>query len=144
MRQLPKARVPGPLKKAVPPVLPDPGIPFQLVHHDDVASALVAAARGAAAPGVFNLAGAGTITLGDLARALGWHAIAVPSALVDLAALGAELPLVPSLAQWVNAGRVPVVMDTAKARRELRWRPRHDTAATLAETAAAARASGLV
>ena len=35
------ARVPG-----VKPVLPDHGIPFQLVHHDDVASALVAAVLG--------------------------------------------------------------------------------------------------
>ena len=32
-------------------VLPDPGTRFQLVHHDDVASALVAAARGAGPPG---------------------------------------------------------------------------------------------
>jgi len=144
MRQLPKARVPGPLKRAVPPVLPDTGIPFQLVHHDDVANALVAAARGTGPPGAYNLAAAGTITLGDVAHALGWHSIAVPSQLVGLAALGAELPLVPSLAQWVNAARVPVVMDTAKARRELRWRPRHDTASTLRLTADAARAVGLV
>src|SRR5690242_1263768 len=57
MRQLPRARVPGPLRRAVPPVLPDPGIPFQLVHHDDVASALVAAARGTGEPGAYNLAG---------------------------------------------------------------------------------------
>jgi nucleoside-diphosphate-sugar epimerase len=144
MRQLPKARVPGPLRRAVPPVLPDPGIPFQLVHHDDVANALVAAARGTGAPGAYNLAGKGTITLGDVARSLGWHAIGVPARLVDLAAFGADLPLVPSLAQWVNAGRVPVVMDTAKARRELRWRPRHDTAATLQMTADAALEAGIV
>jgi len=38
---------------------------------------------------------------------------------------------VPTLAQWVNAGRTPVVMDTAKARRELGWRPRYDTRETL-------------
>jgi UDP-glucose 4-epimerase len=144
MRQLPRARVPGPLRRAVPPVLPDPGIPFQLVHHDDVASALVAATRGTGEPGAYNLAGAGTITLGDLAHALGWHAIAVPSRLVDLAALGAELPLMPSLAQWVNAGRVPVVMDTARARGKLRWRPRYDTVTTLRATAAAARERGVV
>jgi nucleoside-diphosphate-sugar epimerase len=144
MRQLPKARVPGPLRRAVPPVLPNPGIPFQLVHHDDVASALVAAARGSGEPGAYNLAGDGTITLGDLARALGYHAIGVPSRLLDLAALGADLPLMPSLAQWVNASRVPVVMDTAKARRGLRWRPRHDTAATLQATVAAARERGVV
>ena len=144
MRQLPKARVPGPLKRAVPPVLPDPGIPFQLVHHDDVANALVAAVRGSGHPGAYNLAGSGTITFGDVARALGWRSIAVPSVLLDLGSLGAGLPLVPSLAQWVNAGRVPVVMDTAKARRELRWRPRYDTASTLQLTADAARAARVV
>ncbi len=144
MRQLPRARVPGPLRRAIPPVLPDPHIPFQLVHHDDVASALVAATRGVGEPGAYNLAGDGTMTLGDLARSLGWHAIGVPSQLVDLAALGTELPLMPSLAQWVNAGRVPVVMDTAKARRGLRWRPKHDTLATLQLTADAARERGVV
>jgi nucleoside-diphosphate-sugar epimerase len=144
IRQLPQARLPGLLKRAVPPVLPDPGIPFQLVHHDDVASALVAATRGPGAPGPYNLAGEGTITLGDVARALGWHSIGVPAPLVDLAAFGAGLPLVPSLAQWVNAGRVPVVMDTARARRELRWRPRHDTVTTLRATVAAAREAGVV
>ena len=53
------------------PLLPDPGTPFQLVHHDDVATALVAATLGPARRGVYNLAGDGTITLGDLARALG-------------------------------------------------------------------------
>ena len=31
----------------IAPVLPDPGVPFQLVHHDDVADALVAATVGA-------------------------------------------------------------------------------------------------
>ena len=39
------------------PVLPDPGVPFQLVHHDDVASAMRAAVLGRGAPGVYNLAG---------------------------------------------------------------------------------------
>ena len=33
------------------PVLPDPGVPFQLVHHDDVATALRAASWAAASPG---------------------------------------------------------------------------------------------
>ncbi len=45
-------RIPGPVRWAlgkVPelrPVLPDPGVPFQLVHHDDVAAALCAAIVG--------------------------------------------------------------------------------------------------
>jgi UDP-glucose 4-epimerase len=144
IRELPQVAAPGPVKRLIPPVLPDPGVPLQLVHHDDVASALVAATRAAGEPGAYNLAGDGTITLGDLASELGWHSVPVPQALVTAAALGASLPLVPSQAQWVTAGRVPVVMDTARARRELRWRPKHDTREVLALTVAAAREQGLV
>jgi nucleoside-diphosphate-sugar epimerase len=51
-------------------VLPDPGTPFQLVHTDDVRLALAAAVRGEGEPGIYNLAGAGTITTADLARAV--------------------------------------------------------------------------
>jgi UDP-glucose 4-epimerase len=121
LRQLP----PKPL------LLPDPGTPFQLVHHDDVAQALVAATKGTGGPGAYNLAGDGTITLSDLARATGRLAFPVPRILLAPAAIGANLPYVPTLAQWVNAGRTPVIMDTAKARRELRWEPRYDTRETL-------------
>jgi nucleoside-diphosphate-sugar epimerase len=137
IREIPRA--PGPLRRIVPQVLPDPGTPFQLVHHDDVASALVAATRGTGTPGVYNLAGEGTMTLGDLAHALGWHSVPVPHVVVDLASVGASLPLMPSLFQWVNAGRVPVVMDTSRAHRELRWRPKYSTAETLRAMVAAAR-----
>ena len=38
------------LMPALRPVLPDPGVPFQLVHHDDVATALVAAVLGRGDP----------------------------------------------------------------------------------------------
>jgi UDP-glucose 4-epimerase len=144
IRELPQVNAPGIVRRVLPPVLPNPGIPLQLVHHDDVASALVAATRGAGTPGAYNLAGEGTITLGDLASELGWRSLPVPSHLVTAAAVGAALPLVPSQAQWVNAGRVPVVMDTAKARRELRWRPRYDTREVLRLTVAAAREERLV
>jgi nucleoside-diphosphate-sugar epimerase len=144
IRELPQVSAPGLVKRVIPPVLPDPGVPLQLVHHDDVASALVAATRGAGTPGPYNLAGDGTITLGDLASELGWRSVPVPRQLVTAAALGAALPLVPSQAQWVTAGRVPVVMDTARARRELRWRPRFGTREVLALTVAAAREQGLV
>ena len=126
-RQIPLA--PGPL----PTLLPAPGTPFQLVHHDDVASALVAASRGAGSPGAYNLAGEGTVTLGDVVHALGGHTFPFPRRLLDIAALGVRLPLVPPRAQWISAGRVPTVMDTTKARRELRWRPRFDSRETLRE-----------
>src|SRR6476660_9053595 len=38
------------------PILPDPGIPIQLVHHDDVARALAAAIAGGGPAGAYNLA----------------------------------------------------------------------------------------
>ncbi|HYC80183.1 MAG TPA: NAD-dependent epimerase/dehydratase family protein, partial [Solirubrobacterales bacterium] len=72
-------RVPG-----VKPVLPDPGTPFQLVHHDDVATALAAAIEGKGESGAYNLAGEGTITLGDVARAIGWRAVPLPGPLASL------------------------------------------------------------
>jgi UDP-glucose 4-epimerase len=125
-------------------VLPDPGTRFQLVHHDDVASALVAAVRGIGEPGVYNLAGPGELTARDLGRELGWPTIPVPRATVSVAALGAALPLVPLKAQWLNAFRVPVLMSSARARSGLRWRPRHEAAETLAATVAAARERGIV
>ena len=43
------------------PVLPDPGAPLQLVHHDDVARALAAAIAGRGEPGAYNLAGEGEL-----------------------------------------------------------------------------------
>jgi nucleoside-diphosphate-sugar epimerase len=127
------------------PVIPDNGVSFQLVHHDDVASALRSAALGRGKPGVYNLAAPGTLTMRDLAADLGWYAIPVPELAVDAAAeLAGRLPFVPEKAQWINALRVPVLMDTAKAQRELRWRPRYGARETLRATIAEARLSELL
>ena len=137
---------PALLRKApVGPVLPDPGTPFQLVHTDDVALALAAAVRGEGTPGIYNLAGAGTISVADLARALGWRSVPFPTAGIALTAgVVGLLPLMPPQASWLNAFRVPVVMDTSRARDELGWEPMHDTRAVLADTARHARDAGLL
>jgi UDP-glucose 4-epimerase len=50
-----------------------------------------------------------------------------------------RLGFLPAQAMWVTAFREAVIMDTTKARRELRWRPKHDALDTLRETIAAAR-----
>jgi UDP-glucose 4-epimerase len=132
-------------KAPIGPVLPNPGTPFQLVHTDDVALALAAAVRGEGEPGVYNLAGAGTITVADLARALGWRSVPFPTAGIALTAgVVGLLPLMPPQASWLNAFRVPVVMDTERARGELGWDPRYDTKAVLADMAAHARGAGLI
>jgi UDP-glucose 4-epimerase len=139
-------RLPGAVRQlfdSVPilkPVLPDPGVPFQLVHHDDVASAFRAAVVGRGKPGVYNLAGPGVIRMRDLADELGYYTIPVPDLAVDATAeVVSRLPFLPDEASWIEAVRVPVLMDTTKARRELRWRPRHDAQETLRETVAGAR-----
>jgi UDP-glucose 4-epimerase len=132
-------------KSPIGPVLPDPGTPFQLVHTDDVAQALAAAVRGQGEPGVYNLAGAGTISVADLARAFGWHSLPVPRAgVAATAVVTGKLPLMPPQVSWLNALRVPVVMDTTRAREQLGWQPQHDTQAVLADTARSARAAGLL
>jgi len=122
------------------PVLPDPGVPFQLVHHDDVATALRSAVLGRGTPGVYNLAGPGELTMRDLAEALGYYSVPVPELAVDATAeVIARLPFMPDEASWIEAARIPVLMDTAKARKQLRWRPRHDALETLRATVEAHR-----
>ncbi|MGH3118795.1 MAG: NAD-dependent epimerase/dehydratase family protein, partial [Gaiellales bacterium] len=71
---------------ALRPVVPDPGTPFQLVHEDDVASALLAATLGAGEPGAYNLAADGKVTVSDVAHALGWYTNPLPEIAVDAAA----------------------------------------------------------
>jgi UDP-glucose 4-epimerase len=127
------------------PVLPDPGVPFQLVHHDDVASAMRAAVLGRGTPGIYNLAGPGELTIKQLADELGWYSIPVPELAVDaVAQMIGRLGFLPAQAQWIAAFREPVIMSTAKARRELRWRPRHDALHTLRETITATRLDSLI
>lgn len=134
-------RLPGPLRAAlgavpgVRPVLPDPGVPFQLVHHDDVALALRAGVLGRGEPGAYNLAGPGTITMADLATAMGYASVRVPGFAVDATAeVVARLPVVPDEVTWIEAVRRPTLMDTSRARRLLRWRPRYDAPSTLRAT----------
>jgi UDP-glucose 4-epimerase len=127
------------------PVLPDPGIPFQLVHHDDVATALRAAVLGRGSGGAYNLAGPGLMTVSELAQELGWYTIPIPELAVDAAAeMVGRLGFLPAQAQWVSAFREPVIMDAGKARRELGWRPRHSARSTLRETIAATRMEPLI
>ena len=139
-----------PLRKAlerlpvVKPVLPDPGVPLQLVHTDDVAKAIAAATLGEGPAGIYNLAAPDELTVSDIARELGWQPVPIPRAAVNAAAATIErAPLMPAIAEWVNALRVPVLMDTTKAERELGITFR-SSADTLRETIAAARAKGVI
>ena len=140
-------QLPGAVRRlfdAVPmlkPVIPDPGVRYQLVHHDDVATAIRAAIQGRGEPGVYNLAGDGELTISDLASEMGYYAVPVPELAVDAtAAITARLPFMPPEAAWIQAFRVPAIMDTAKARKQLGWRPKHSGWDALRAMVAAARA----
>ncbi len=127
------------------PVLPDPGVDFQLVHTEDVAAALAAAVGGMGEPGRYNLAGPGAMSVSRMTRALGWWSVPVPaSAVATLDELLAKVPGLPAETAWLTAFRVPVLMDTRKAREQLGWDPQWDAESTLRETIAGARASGVL
>jgi UDP-glucose 4-epimerase len=141
----------GPLERvlgAIPgvrPVLPDTGVPFQLVHHDDVADAVAAGALGRGSPGPYNLAAPGELTSGDLARELGWRTVPLPRAGVAATAeVLNRVPKLPAEVSWINALRTPVIMDCSRARSELGWTPRENALDTLRETIASAREDGLL
>lgn len=138
-RQLPAALRPvaGAVFSALP-MLPDSGVPLQLVHHDDVADAIALAATGTATPGAFNLAADGTVSWSELAEATGTRGMRVPHATVaGTSAVIAKLPKVPAAAEWIHTARTSVIMDTARAKHDLGWSPRYTSKETLAELACA-------
>ena len=129
----------------VAPVLPDPGTPFQLVHHDDVARAMAAAICGDGPPGAYNLAGDGEIRFRDVARALGWRWVPVPRPAVSVGTAAARrLSFASPKLEWAIAADTPVLMETTKARSDLGWKPQHPAQQTLDETVAGAKQKGLV
>jgi UDP-glucose 4-epimerase len=114
------------------PLMPDTGIPMQLVHHDDVASAIALAVLGAGEPGAYNLAADGEVSLTEVAKATGSRAVRVPQAVAaGASAVLARLPMVPAAAEWIHVGRTSVVMDTSRAKSILGWRPAYTARETL-------------
>jgi len=129
----------------VKPILPDPGVSLQLVHHDDVARAMAVAICGDGPPGAYNLAGKGEVSMSDVAHALGWRSVPVPGPAVSVGTAAARrLTFASTKLEWATALDTPVLMDTTKARRTLGWQPQHDAQETLEETVVGARAKGLL
>lgn len=139
---MPWTHLPAGVRKAsqmlplLKPLIPDPGTPMQLVHHDDVADAIALAATTSAPPGAYNLAGEGVLSISDVVEALGARAIPVPHVLMTAASeVMARVPFLPSAVEWLHAGRASVVMDTSKAKTQLGWTPRHTAGETLSALA---------
>lgn len=111
---------------------PDPGHPLQLVHHDDVATAIALAATATAPSGAYNIAGDGETSLSEIAAALGGRPVRVPAATATIgSAVVARLPFLPAEAGIFHVARTSVVMDTDKAKSLLGWAPRYNAAQTL-------------
>jgi UDP-glucose 4-epimerase len=142
---MPWNQLPGPVKRVIQllplkPPFPDPGTPLQLVHHDDVASAIALAATTSAPPGAYNIAADGVISMSEVAEALGARPVRVPRFAATVASeVIARLPFVPSALEWLHVGRTSVVMDTAKARTQLGWSPKYTAAETLSALAECVR-----
>jgi nucleoside-diphosphate-sugar epimerase len=112
------------LPVTVPVVTPE--LRLQFVHEEDVGRALQLCVVAAGPPGAYNIAGDGVLTAADVAREFGALPIPVPAAPAELAARAvARLPFLPPAAEWVEAASRPVIMDTAKAKQQLGWRPRY-------------------
>lgn len=143
---MPWTHLPGPVKRipqALPllkPPIPGPGIPLQLVHHDDVATAIASAVTTSAPPGAYNIAGDGVVSMSDVVRELGARPVPVPKLAATVAsAIVARLPFVPSALEWLHVGRTSVVMDTTKAKTQLGWQPKYTAAQTLTQLAESLR-----
>ena len=110
------------------PILAPP-VPLQFAHEDDVGAALLQCVVGAGPPGAYNIASPETVTAHDLIRELGFAPVGFPLGLTQrLARRVAATPLpsfLPPVIGWAEALSHPVIIDTAKAQRELGWAPTH-------------------
>jgi nucleoside-diphosphate-sugar epimerase len=120
----------------VPLIAPD--LELQLIHEDDVATALLACALGQGPPGAYNIAGDGTITGAQLVQELGFAPIRLPSGVLQgVARRIAGLPMpgfVPPVAGWAEALSSSSIVDTTKAKRDLGWTPRYSSLQALRAT----------
>ncbi|TFV66487.1 NAD-dependent epimerase/dehydratase family protein [Blastococcus sp. CT_GayMR20] len=112
-----------------------PDLPMQFIHEEDVGRALVQCIVGAGPPGAYNIAGDGIVTAVEVAREFGALPIPLPAGPAQAAARAfSRLPFLPPVAEWVEAASRPAIMDTAKAREQLGWRPRFSGLEALRDT----------
>jgi nucleoside-diphosphate-sugar epimerase len=124
-----------PRRLPVPVPVLVPAFPMQFIHEEDVGRALVQCIVAAGPPGAYNIAGDGVVTAIDVAREFGALPIPLPAGPAQAAARAfSRLPFLPPVAEWVEAASRPAIMDTAKAREQLGWRPRYSGLEALRDT----------
>ena len=138
------------LQRRFLPYLTGHGNPLHVTHEDDVAEAfrlaIVKRARGA-----YNVAASEPIAMAQWPKHTGKVGVPLPGALVRLADLAYKAKLSDFDPVWIRAGREhPILVSTAKIRRELKWRPRYETTAAVlrelggAQTSVASRGTKLL
>jgi UDP-glucose 4-epimerase len=126
---------PGPLvRRAFIPFVPNaPGLRFQAVHSLDVGEAYRLAAT-SDVRGAFNVAAEPVIDAAELARILDARLVRVsPNTLRAFAALTWRLRLQPTPPGWVDLAFGVPLLDSRRAREELRWTPRFSGTQALVE-----------
>lgn len=115
------------LRRELIPLLPTTGrLRFQAVHTEDLADAYRLMLLRDDARGAFNIAADPVLDGRRLGEVLGARPVPVPSAALRLgAAASYRLRLQPTEPGWVDMALGVPIMDTAKARRDLGWEPRH-------------------
>ncbi|MFD7258257.1 NAD-dependent epimerase/dehydratase family protein [Streptomyces sp. NPDC059874] len=122
------------------PAVPDlPGLRFQALHTDDAAAAYRAAVL-LPVRGAFNLAAEPPLDAALLARTLRARSLRMPAEPVRAALAAAwRLHLVPASPDLFDAVLRLPLMDSARARRELSWRPEHSSVGAVEEFLAGLR-----
>jgi UDP-glucose 4-epimerase len=109
--------------RLIPLVPRTPRLRFQAVHSDDVGEAYRLAVLGDAA-GAFNIAAEPPIGPPELARLLGARQVPVAAPLLrGAASLSWRARLQPAEPGWIDLALGVPLMDTARAREQLGWRP---------------------
>jgi nucleoside-diphosphate-sugar epimerase len=122
------------LRRGLLPFVPSmPRLRFQAVHSHDVGEAYrLAAVKDV--HGAFNVAADPVLDPPELARILGARTVRVsPRVVRALAALTWRARLQPTPPGWLDMALAVPIMDTARARTELGWTPRHRADDTLLE-----------
>ncbi len=122
------------LRPELIPFVPDvPRLRFQAVHSRDVGDAYRAAVM-SDVRGAFNLAADPPLGPEELAELLGARRIRLrPTVLRGAAALSYALHLQPTEPGWVDMALAVPLIDSARARSELGWKPRHNATNALRE-----------
>ena len=109
---------------------------MQIIHEDDVGTALQLCVVGAGPPGAYNIAPEQMLAAANV-TAGGGPVVPLP---LPAESGGVRRPghggavLLPPAAQWVEAASHPVIVDTTRAKKELGWTPRFTALEALRDT----------